>query len=247
MAIREVDSKLYQQEIKISENALKLQSNFKLLLVGASGQGKTEWIISLVKSKTKHMVDEFEEIIYCIPHNSGHLTSVKNAIEKMKAAYPNIVVYEGLLLDISSVFNPTNDSAHCLIIYDDQYTDIINSRLFCHLATFGSRHHNCSIIVSSQNVFESSKYALSIRRQFNYYLLFNPPSEKQMLVSLGKNLFPTNPHCLINCFKKLAHYTSSPFEQYLLIDVNPRSPLPSSMKLRSAFFSDEPYFFLTED
>ena len=127
------------------------------------------------------------------------------------------------------------------------YSDLINSKAFCHLATFGSRHHNCSLIVTSQNLFEAGRYALSVRRQFQYYVLFYPYSEKQMLLNLGRNLFPSNSYCLMNCFKKLFPHTSSSFEQYLFIDVNPNSPLPRGMRLRSNFFTKEPYFFIVED
>ena len=241
--MKEVDSNLYQQEIRIPEDALKIQSNFKLLLIGASGQGKTQWIVSLLEAKKNLMVDEYEEVIYCIPKCCGHLTSVKSTIEKLKSILNNVTIYEGLLLDIEAIFKPQTEDSHCLIIYDDMYTDIINSKQFCHLATFGSRHHNCSIIVTSQNLFESGRFALSVRRQFQYYVLFFPTSEKQILITLGRNLFPGNSYCLYNCFKKLIPHTSKSFEQYLFIDVNHRSPLPFGMRIRSNVFSEEPYFF----
>ena len=193
------------------------------------------------------MVDDFEEVVYCIPKGCGHLTSVKNTIEKMKSVLDNLIVYEGLLTDVGSVFKPSSETSHALIIFDDQYTDIINSRAFCHFATFGSRHHNCSVIVSSQNLYETGRFALSIRRQFSYYCIFFPTSEKQMLVTLGRNLFPGNGFCLLNCFKKLLPYTTHSYENYLFIDVNPRSPLVNGMRIRSNFFSNEPYFFIIDD
>ena len=218
-----------------------------MLICGSSGQGKTQWIISLITAKNDLMVDKFEEVIYCIPKDCGHLTSVKNTIEKLKDILDNLTVFEGMLIDIESIFKPRSSGAHCLIIYDDMYSDLINSKAFCHLATFGSRHHNCSLIVTSQNLFETGRFALSVRRQFQYYVLFYPYSEKQMLLNLGRNLFPSNPYCLMNCFKKLFPHTSNSFEQYLFVDVNPRSPLPNGMRLRSNFFAKEPYFFIVED
>ena len=98
MALREVDSKIYQQEIKLSENDLKLQSNFKLLICGSSGQGKTQFIVSLISARNDLMVDKFEEVIYCIPKACGHLTSVKETIEKLKSILDNVVIYESMLL-----------------------------------------------------------------------------------------------------------------------------------------------------
>ena len=245
--MREVDSKLYQQEIKISPDALKLQSNFKLLICGSSGQGKTEWIVSLISSRKAHMVDDFEEVIYCIPPHCSHLKSVTSTIEKMKEAVNSLVVFEGILVDIDSIFKPTKENSHCLIIYDDMYSDLINSRAFCHLATFGSRHHNCSLIITSQNLYETGRFALTLRRQMSYFLIFFPSSEKQQLITLGRNLFPTNSYCIYRSFKKLIPHTTNPYQQNILVDVNPRSPLPHGMRLRSNFFSEEPYFFIVED
>ena len=266
MALKEVDSKIYQQVRKflnafmhldlgkcylqvlnIPNDDLKLQTNFKLMLCGFSGQGKTEWIISLLKNASKMMVDSFQEVIYCIPINCGHLPSVKHTIDKMKEIHENLTVYEGLLIEVESIFKPNKDSDHCLIIYDDLYTEIINSRPFSHFVIHGSRHHNTSLIVTTQNYFESSKYALTVRRQFTYLALFFPPADRQMLLTLGRILFPGNSNCLMNCFKKLLPHTTTPFDHYILIDINPKSPLPYGMRLRANVFSQTPYFFITED
>ena len=193
------------------------------------------------------MVDTFKEIIYCIPNNCGHLPSVKQTIDKVKEICENLTVYEGLLVNIESVYRPFRETEHLLIIYDDMYTDIINSRSFCHFATFGSRHHNTSLIITTQNIFETSTYAKTIRRQFQYYTIFYPASDRQMLLTLGRNLFPLNSSCLLNCFRKLIPHTSNAFEQYILIDVDPKSKLPYGMRLRSNVFSQHPYFFITDE
>ena len=269
MELKHLDSKVYQQvrfllfisfgiisffqlifqPLKIPDDALKLQSNFKLILMGASGQGKTEWILSLLQHRSKAIIDDFKEVIYCIPNNCGHLPSVKRTIEKIKETCDNITVtiYEGLLTNLEGVYRPNDETDHCLIVYDDMFTDIINSRAFSHFATFGSRHHNTSLIVTSQNIYETGRYALTVRRQFSYYCIFYPAAEKSILITLGKNLFPTNPSCLINCFNKLIPHTSNPYEQYILVDVDSKSKLPYGMRLRSNFFSSTPYFFITDE
>ena len=245
MSLKDIDTKIHEQILNIPDSALKLQSTFKMLIQGQSGLGKTEFILKLLASNK--MVDEYHLVVYCIPSNTGHLPSVKNVIERLKNICKNIVIHEGMLLDIESVFSPVNDEK-ALLLYDDLYSELINSRVFSHLATFGSRHANCSLIITSQNIFESSKYSLTIRRQMQYYVIFYPVNEKSTLITLGRSLFPENPFCLLNCFKKLIPNTKSPHEQYLLIDMNPKSVLPYNLRLRSNFFSDEePYFFLVDD
>ena len=40
MNFKDIESRVHQKEISISDNDLKLQSNFKLMLIGATGQAK---------------------------------------------------------------------------------------------------------------------------------------------------------------------------------------------------------------
>ena len=192
------------------------------------------------------MVDKFKTIIYSIPSNVGHLGTVKSAIEKIKETHNDVIIHEGILIHIESLFSPVNAEDKCLLIYDDMYGELINNRAFSHLCTFGSRHHNCSMIVTSQNIFESARYALTVRRQFQYYCVYFPSSERQMLMTLGRTLYPSNPSIFMNCFRQLFHYIKNPHDQYLLIDVNAKSKLPLSLRIRTNFFSEEPYFFITE-
>ena len=149
------------------------------------------------------ILDDLKEIVYVIPNHCGHLPFVKNNIERIKKLCDNLTVFEGLLTDIDSILKHTRENEHSLLIYDDMFTDIINSRAFNHLATFGARHHNCCLIVTSQNLFEVGRYSVSIRRQFSYYTIYYPNSERNMIVTLGRNLFPTNPMVLLNCFRNL--------------------------------------------
>ena len=151
-------------------------------------------------------------------------------------------------MDIESVFHPSNDEQTALILMDDLWSELINSRAFSHLVTFGSRHTNCSLLCTTQNMFESSKYSVTIRRQFQYVIVMYPNAERQMLITIGKNLFPSNPLCLINCFKKLIPYTEHHYQQYIFIDTHPNSPLGHNMRLRSNIFDpEEPYFFIISD
>ena len=154
----------------------------------------------------------------------------------------------GMLVDIGSVFHPISEEETALIVMDDLWSELINSRAFSNLVTFGSRHNNCTLLCTTQNMFESAKYSVTIRRNFQILVVFYPAAERQMLVTIGKNLFPSNPLCLINCFKKLIPYTKSPYEQYILIDTHPNSPLGHDMRLRSNIFDqEEPYFFIVSD
>ena len=213
---------------------------------GPSGAGKSEFILSMLKSD--FFVDNFSLVVYCIPHNTAHLPNVKRMIDRLREICKSVVIFEGILSDTESVFHPISEKDACLVIVDDLWPELIESRAFTHFVTFGSRHTNCSLVVTSQNMFQAGKYAVSIRRQFQYLTIFMPTAEKQILVNIGRNLFPSNPMCLINCFKKLIPYTKTPYEQYIFIDTHPLSPLGHNMRLRSNVFDkDEPYFFIVED
>ena len=95
-------------------------------------------------------------------------------------------------------------------------------------------------------------------------MVFYPLSDKQILLTISRSIFPTNPSCLLHCFERLMDYIEEPYENYLMIgnliqidiisycfnshslDVNTNSPLPLGMRIRSNIFSTEPYFFITK-
>ena len=243
MTLKQVDSSVFQKELPISENDLKLQTNYKLLIVGASGAGKTQFICELIKERKKFMVDQFDCIIYNIPKNVSHLHSVETTIDKLYQIYPDLCVIEGLLTDLENICA----SNHILLIFDDLFDQIVNSKNFSTLCTFGSRHNNASMIITSQNYYESGTYSLTIKRQMNYILLHYPHQDKQILNTIGRSFFSNNTKILIHCFKKLMKQTTNPYQLYLFIDLYPSSPLPNSLRIRSNFFSDEPWFFVYHD
>ena len=72
---------------------MKIQHNAKILINGPSGSGKSEFIISLLKSHL--FVDNFSLVVYCTPANTTHLKSVKSMIERMKEITKDLVVFEG--------------------------------------------------------------------------------------------------------------------------------------------------------
>ena len=116
-------------------------------------------ILKLLKSKM--YVDDFEQFIYCIPAQSAHLENVKKTIEKLKEVCKHLTVFEGLLTSVESVFHPRTEESKCCLIIDDLFSDAINSKPFTYLVTHGSRKNNISLILTSQNLHEQSKYGVT--------------------------------------------------------------------------------------
>ena len=63
------------------------------------------------------MCDNFKTIIYNIPSHCGHLGTVKNVIDKMKAIHNDVIVHEGILINIESVFSPIHEEDRCLLVH----------------------------------------------------------------------------------------------------------------------------------
>ena len=71
MNFKDIESRVHQKEISISDNDLKLQSNFKLMLIGATGQAKYQI----------HYLISFKNIKYYFSRQNQYdseVTEVKN-------------------------------------------------------------------------------------------------------------------------------------------------------------------------
>lgn len=180
----------------------------------------------------------------CLPKNSAHL--LKETIENYKAACQDIKVHEGI--PDPDILNLSSDSPHQIIIFDDLALGINNDPKICELMIFSSRKANLSVITITQNMFQNSRYGLTIRRQMTYYIIFNSFGDTALISNLNRMFYQTKGNILHQSFSLLANYEKNPFKQYILLDCHQRSPFPRSLKLRTNIFDlKEPYFFVIDD
>jgi hypothetical protein len=201
----------------IDENQLKFKHPFNMIVGGASGSGKTRWIMKFLKSHA-HLIDiPMKHILYCYGVYDNDVLIFQNwgmethyglpTEEKLKELpKPLLVIFDDLMIDSKS-----------------KYLDILFTR--------GSHHWNMSIVFVAQNLF--NKQLSNARTNAHYLVLLKSPSSELQIRILGAQLFPRN----LNYFmESYADATDNPFG-YLVINNHPRGN--KQLKLTSEIFPNE--------
>ena len=98
---------------------------------------------------------------------------------------PNICFYQGLP-DRGTIESWASDERHLLLIFDDLYQELIQSKAVCDLTIMLSHHLNISSIMASHNIFMCSKYSKTISTNLHYILLFTIRNRLQLSVLEGQ-------------------------------------------------------------
>ena len=129
-----------------------------------------------------------------------------------------------------------------IFFLDDLWSEAISNKEFSLLCTFGSRKSHCSMIMTTQNIYDSNgSFGTTIKRQFNYFCLFWSYGDKTYLHTFSRQIFPSHPLKLIQCFELLMQDMEHEkhWQNYLLVDANPASPMASNLRIRTNVFSHE--------
>lgn len=100
-----------------------------------------------------------------------------------------------------------------MLVFDDLYQELIQSKAVCDLTIMPSHHLNISCIMTSHNIFMCAKYSKTISTNLHYILLFTIRNRLQLSV-LGGQLF---------CQKAKAKNFLKVFD--MVVNENPFNPL----------------------
>ena len=156
-----VNPRALVQELKLDQDALKLQTPCAIAIVGPSMVGKTSFIIDLIKNRHLMFTSDFHRIIYCVPASMIHRPNP--AFAKIRNFFPSAELYSGLP-SVSKLNLDLNITLASLIIIDDQMTNFLNSAEMCDLITLRINHLNLTCCFVLHNYFCDGKYAKSILR-----------------------------------------------------------------------------------
>jgi len=194
------------------------------------------------------------------PSQSGKSTWVKNFIEHMQtlmAPCPERILYvqhknstppdlnTNLPFSLFHDINTLQIIPNSLLIIDDLYGEALNSEKICQLFIRGSHHLNCSVILTTQNIFSSRecKYAVTMNRNSNYLVLFRSPRDSSYIRTLSTQIFPENKKLLMEAFKMA---TKDKAHGYLFVDLTQNCA--ENLRLKTNIFQEDGYFqiILTE-
>lgn len=201
----------------LSREDLLFKHPFNMIVGGASGSGKTEWVCKFIDFYTQLIKPEIEHVLYCYGvYNNNVLTMETKGVETHFGLPTETVIRQR--------------KKPLLLILDDLMMEA-NSSFMDLLFTRGSHHWGVSIIFITQNMFEKS--LKTARNNAHYIVLLRNPSGQLQIRNLGVQLFPRNLSYFMEAYKDA---TSRNFG-YLLIDMHPSSQ--DLVRLRSNIFLDE--------
>ena len=202
---------------RIERDELHFKHPFNMIVGGASGSGKTEWVCRFVDHYRHLIQPEIDHVLYCYGvYNPTVLRLQQKGVETV--------------LGLPTETQIRERKKPLLLILDDLMMEA-KSEFMDLLFTRGSHHGGVSIIFLTQNMFEKS--LKTARNNTHYLVLLRNPSGQLQIRNLGTQLFPRQLPYFMDAYKKA---TAENFG-YLLIDIHPRSK--EMVRLRTHIFPDE--------
>jgi hypothetical protein len=159
------------------------------MIAGPSQSGKSTLLAKILHNNKIMITPQPTRIIYCYARWS-------NDFEKLKLVYPIIEFREGLP-DIDEFSANQNN----LLILDDLMTAAEKDKTIVDLFTTDSHHKNISVFIITQNLFSQGKFTRTISLNCQYMLLLNNPRDRAQIYSMARQIFPTNPKFLVECYE----------------------------------------------
>ena len=161
-----------------------LKHPFTSVFAGPTQSGKTTLIKKIIFYNKNLIFPNIDRIIYCY-------TRWQKVYEEMK----NVEFNKGIL-DVETLDSNINN----LVILDDLMTEGEQDKTILNLFTVDSHHKNTSVIYVTQNLFSQGKFSRSISLNAHYMILLNNPRDRAQISFLARQMFPTNPNYLIECY-----------------------------------------------
>src|SRR5271154_3304383 len=193
------------------------QQPFNMQVAGPTQAGKSTFVKKLIENADTLISPPPTKIIY-IQHEDSTPPSFNSDI-------PCEIYYS--LEDLKCV--PLN-----LIVIDDLYVEAGNSKEVCNLFTRGSHHNNCSVILTTQNLFSyrESKYSTTINRNCKYMVLFKSPRDCSFVRTLDSQMYPEKKRFLTKAYRKATEVKHG----YLLVDTS--QECPDHLRLKRNLFRE---------
>ena len=188
---------------------------FSLTLSGCSGSGKSYFVRQLLLRQKEICGAAWAKIFYISRFELGGLQRELShlPIEYIHAEIPSL-----------DDLKKRSASGQNLVILDDLMSQSANSADVKSLFAEG-RHINFSVIYCTQNLFQSGKFARTIRLNTNYMVLFRQIHDRLQIIRFFVSMRPKNWHFLQRVYDDC---TSAKFG-YMFMDFRPQV---SSEKLR---------------
>jgi hypothetical protein len=188
-----------------------------MILCGATGSGKTQWLIKFLNNYSDMIEPTPNKILYCYGEMNDTIINLKNK---------GIETFNGM---------PDQDMLQAqekplLLILDDLMLNV-NKDFLDLLFTRGSHNWNVSVIFVTQSLY--GRDIKTARANAHYLVLMRNPSAQLHIRTVGSQLFPRRLNYFMESYDDA---TQKPFS-YLLINMHPNAP--ENLRLTTKIFPGE--------
>ena len=187
---------------KVCQRFAKLRTPFTCIMAGATGSGKTAFVLQLLRHHEALLDPLPGRVIYSYERYQSKLDGV-HGVEFVRES--NYVLRRG---------------DNTLLIIDDQMggkASNLEKR-----SMVDSHHLGVSVIFITQNLLEQSKAYCTMALNAQYLFLFKSPCTAQQVTTLARQLYPSSKS--VQAFEDTyRHATQNPFS-YLMVDLKPDTP-----------------------
>ena len=162
---------------------------FICMLAGPSQSGKSTLLTKILEYNQQLITPSPTRIVYCYARWS-------DGFNKLKEIFTEVEFNEGLP-DIDQFSINQNN----LLILDDLMHQAEKDKSILELFTTDSHHANISVFLITQNLFSQGKFSRTISLNCQYLFILNNPRDKAQIYNLARQMFPTNPLFLIECYE----------------------------------------------
>lgn len=188
-----------------NDTPLLLSPPYNAIVTGSTQSGKSYFVRQLVEKQEQLHTLPFERIFYCHNMPETELLSLENV--KLIPNFPDFI------------FDESETPVHTLIILDDFMETLIGDKRLISLFT-RMRHRLISVIFIVQNLYFCPKVGPCIRRNTDYYFIFENRGDLAMISYLNSKMFPDKKGYLLGAYRKALKRRYG----YLLVNLKPDSP-----------------------
>lgn len=202
---------------------MNFQTPYTMTVSGQTGSGKTHFVAKLIKNQKNIHDKPFDKIIISF-------AMLQPIYLELKKENENVTLVEGYPEDELNAYISQN--LNILLVLDDMMLELGNDDRLANLFT-KMRHQNVSTIFLTQNFYHNGKHIKTVTRNSQYIVIFENPRDLTMIMTLGRQMFPSKPKFLCGAFQQA---TAKPYG-YLLLDLKPG--VDKKLRVREGVMPDE--------
>ena len=202
--------------------ALKLYAQSNVLVIGATGSGKTTAILNIIKEK---LIEPMPEKLFFMYAAHQPFMDTWNSDPANQA----IEFIEGLKLEVLDQYEGPK-----LLVIDDLILSLSRDLVNHFLA--GSHHKNTTTIFTTHSVFLNNDMYRLISNNSQYIMLFKNKRNLSQVKLLAHQVLEKEFNRLLEAYKYISAY------EFVLLSCHPR--VPDELLVTADFFKEWPSVFL---